>query len=75
MKTLYKKMGGEEPLKQLVETFYDIIERNINGKIIHDLHLKGHGITILVMLNLNFYQVFLADLNTISSAMVIPICA
>jgi len=43
MKTLYEKMGGEDPLKKLVETFYDIIETDIDGKLIHDLHLKGHG--------------------------------
>ena len=43
MKTLYEKIGGEKPLKQLVETFYDIIETDVDGKIVHDLHLKGFG--------------------------------
>ena len=43
MKSIYEKMGGEQPLKELVKVFYDIIETDIDGKIVHDLHLKGHG--------------------------------
>ena len=43
IRTIYEKMGGEEPLKELVETFYDIIESDPDGEIVHSLHLKGHG--------------------------------
>ena len=43
VQTVYEKMGGEGPLKQLVETFYDIIEEDPDGEVVHALHLKGHG--------------------------------
>ena len=41
--SVYEKMGGAEPLKQLVETFYDIVEEDPEGVIVHALHLKGNG--------------------------------
>ena len=41
--TVYEKIGGADRLKELVETFYDIVEDDPDGVIIHALHLKGHG--------------------------------
>lgn len=43
--SIYEKIGGEQPLKELVETFYDIVEDDPDGVIIHALHLKGHGMS------------------------------
>ena len=73
IQSLYEKIGGEESLKKLVETFYDIIEEDPDGKIVHDLHLKGHGINTLAERNLNFFQDSLAVLSFILIVMVILI--
>lgn len=42
--TVCQMIGGEEALERLVERFYDIIETDPDGAIIHALHLKGFGI-------------------------------
>ena len=42
--SLYNRLGGAEPLRLLVETFYDIIEHEPDGAPIKRLHLLGHGI-------------------------------
>lgn len=43
--TLYEQLGGEEPLRRLVDAFYDIIEFEPEGASLRRLHLLGHGIT------------------------------
>jgi hemoglobin len=42
--TVYQMIGGEEALSRLVERFYDIIETDPDGAIVHALHLQGFGI-------------------------------
>lgn len=42
--TLYDRLGGEVPLRRLVDTFYDIIEFEPEGAPIKRHHLLGHGI-------------------------------
>ncbi|MGK0271113.1 MAG: hemoglobin [Cocleimonas sp.] len=56
--TLYEKMGGEKLLKQLVETFYDIIEDDPDGELIHALHLKGHGMNHTRLAQFEFLSSF-----------------
>lgn len=43
--TIYQMIGGEQALEQLVEKFYDLIETDPDGEIVHALHLKGFGIS------------------------------
>ncbi|MBS0234824.1 MAG: group II truncated hemoglobin [Proteobacteria bacterium] len=42
--SLYDRLGGEQNLRALVESFYDIIEFDPAGEELHVLHLRGHGI-------------------------------
>jgi hemoglobin len=42
--TLYDLIGGEPQLRKLVETFYDIVEYEPEGRVLHVLHLRGHGV-------------------------------
>jgi hemoglobin len=42
--SVHQMIGGEAELARLVETFYDIIETDPEGAIIHALHLKGFGL-------------------------------
>ena len=42
--SLYQQMGGESVVRQLVETFYDIVEREPVGEPLRRLHLRGNGI-------------------------------
>jgi len=41
---LYDRVGGETGLRALVETFYDIVEFEPEGRELHLLHLRGHGV-------------------------------
>lgn len=42
--SLYDLAGGESGLRTLIETFYDIVEFEEPGKVLHVLHLRGHGV-------------------------------
>ena len=42
--SLYQELGGEEGVRRLVETFYDIVEREEPGEHLHLLHRRGHGV-------------------------------
>ncbi|MPW18082.1 Globin-like protein [Paraburkholderia sp. CNPSo 3157] len=42
--SVHQLIGGEAALARLVKTFYDIIESDPDGAIIHALHLKGFGL-------------------------------
>jgi hemoglobin len=42
--SLYQQMGGESVVRRLVETFYDIVEREPVGEPLRRLHLRGNGI-------------------------------
>jgi hemoglobin len=53
-KSLYTRMGGVGPLRELVETFYDIIENEPEGEILNILHLRGHGVAHSRVEQLNF---------------------
>jgi len=52
-------MGGEEPLKLLVKTFYDIIENDPDGELVHDLHIKGNGMNHTRLAQFEFLSGFL----------------
>lgn len=56
--TLYYKMGGEKAVKDLVETFYDIVETDPDGEPVHVLHLRGHGINHLRRMQFEFLSGF-----------------
>ncbi len=43
-KAIIEQIGGETAVKELVETFYDIIETHPAGKDILKLHQDGHGL-------------------------------
>lgn len=42
--TIYDRMGGALVLNKLINTFYDIIEFEPQGKLLNILHLRGMGI-------------------------------
>ena len=42
--SLYRLIGDEDGLRDLVETFYDIIEQDEDAHKLHLLHLRGHGV-------------------------------
>jgi len=57
--SIYDQMGGETVIRQLVKTFYDIVEREPEGKPLFLLHLRGHGIAHSRIEQLNFLSGFL----------------
>ncbi len=42
--SLFTRLGGEEGVRALVETFYDIIEQDVAARPLHELHLQGAGV-------------------------------
>jgi hemoglobin len=56
--SLYDLIGGEAALRNLVETFYDIVEFEPEGKVLHVLHLRGHGVAHSRIEQLNFLSGF-----------------
>ncbi len=56
---LYDRVGGEAGLRTLVETFYDIVELEPEGRGLHLLHLRGHGVAHSRIEQLNFLSGFL----------------
>ena len=57
-RALYDEVGGEEGLKRLIETFYDIIEFEPMGERLHLLHLRGHGVAHSRVEQFNFLSQF-----------------
>jgi len=56
---LYELVGGEEGLRNLIETFYDIVEFEPEGQVLHVLHLRGHGVAHSRIEQFNFLSGFL----------------
>ena len=42
--SLYEEIGGDDGVLRLVETFYNIVEKDDTAKKLHILHLRGSGI-------------------------------
>jgi hemoglobin len=57
--SLFALMGGEEAVKRLVETFYDIVEYEPAGVALNILHLRGHGVAHSRLEQFNFLSGFL----------------
>lgn len=55
---LYDLVGGEAGLRNLIETFYDIIEFEPEGRVLHVLHLRGHGVAHSRIEQFNFLSGF-----------------
>ena len=58
-KTVIELIGGDDKLRELVETFYDEIETNPLGENIAKLHLRGHGLNHVRTEQFNFLSGFL----------------
>jgi hemoglobin len=56
---LYDRVGGEAGLRGLIETFYDIVEFEPEGRVLHILHLRGHGVAHSRIEQLAFLSGFL----------------
>lgn len=56
---LYERVGGERGLRTLVETFYDIVEFEPEGRVLYILHLRGHGVAHSRIEQFNFLSGFL----------------
>lgn len=41
--TAFQKIGGEVGVKRLVETFYDIVETDPRGRLVHEMHVGRFG--------------------------------
>ena len=59
MKNIVDQIGGEEELRQLVGTFYDLIETLPEAKHLHLLHSRGFGMSHLREEQFNFLSGFL----------------
>ena len=55
---LYERIGGEEGVRRLVETFYDVIEYEPEGEALAILHLRGHGVAHSRIEQFNFLSGF-----------------
>ncbi len=54
----YDQIGGEEGVRRLVETFYDIIETEPEGAPLEILHRRGHGLAHARIEQFNFLSGF-----------------
>lgn len=45
--SMFQQIGGEEPLRRLVNAFYDIVETHPDGEPVHKLHQEGFGVAHL----------------------------
>lgn len=58
-RSLYDSIGDEEGVRNLVETFCDVVERDPDAKELHLLHLRGHGVAHSRIEQFNFLSGFL----------------
>ena len=54
-----KDIGGENRLRDLVETFYDLVETLPEGSNLRRLHARGHGVAHARVEQFNFLSGFL----------------
>lgn len=57
--SLYEEIGGEAGVRKLVEVFYDIIEFEPEGRVLHVLHMRGNGVAHSRIEQFNFLSGFL----------------
>lgn len=57
--TMLDDIGGEERLRVLVETFYDLIEMLPEGSNLRRLHARGHGVGHARVEQFNFLSGFM----------------
>lgn len=60
---LYRLVGGEDGIRRLVETFYDIVEHHPSGHIVNLLELRGHGVAHARIEQFNFLSGFFGGPN------------
>ena len=54
--SIYDNLGGAEGIRELVNTFCDVLETTEVGRPIHLLHLRGHGMAHARMEQFNFFS-------------------
>lgn len=59
MEVLYDRVGGADGIRALVESFYDIIEKEPEGQVLHLLHMRGQGVAHSRIEQFNFLSGFL----------------
>lgn len=57
--SLYERVGGANRVQMLVDVFYDIVETQPEGELLHRLHLRGHGVAHSLIEQFNFLSGFL----------------
>ena len=57
--SLYERLGAASRVQMLVDVFYDIVETEPEGEILHRLHLRGHGVAHSRIEQFNFLSGFL----------------
>lgn len=57
--SFYDLIGGEAGVRHLVDTFYDIVEKEPEGLALHLLHLRGMGVAHSRMEQFHFLSGFL----------------
>ena len=60
--SMFQQIGGEEPLRRLVNAFYDIVETHPDGEPVHKLHQEGFGVAHLREAQFEFLAAYLATL-------------
>ena len=58
MQSVIDQIGGETALRDLVETFYDLVESEPRGENLRRLHFRGHGIDHARVEQFNFLSAF-----------------
>lgn len=56
---MFEQIGGEEPLRRLVDSFYGIVETHPDGEPVHRLHQQGFGVAHLRQAQFEFLCGFL----------------
>jgi hemoglobin len=57
--SLYEALGGQKSIEQLVQVFYDLVEKHPEAHLLHLLHLRGNGIAHSRLEQFNFLSGFL----------------
>jgi len=57
--SLYEALGGATGIAQLVQVFYDLVEKHPEAHLLHLLHLRGNGVAHSRLEQFNFLSGFL----------------
>ncbi len=59
MRSLYDRLGGDVGVRRLVDAFYDIVEHEPDGELVHRLHVGRFGMDLVRQAQFEFLCGFL----------------